>query len=67
MPLSPNGRIDSAMNEFANFVYKDQISKNSILIGSYQYQYDANSPEYLQNFPLQIENNEAIQVVEFRI
>ena len=46
-------------------VYKDQNSKNSILIGNYQY--DANSPEYLQYIPLQIENNEAIQDVEFRI
>jgi SUN domain-containing protein 1/2 len=63
--LAPNGRIDSAINEFSIFVYKDQNSKNSILIGNYQY--DANSPEYLQYFPLQIENNEAIQVIEFRI
>ena len=63
--LDPNGRIDSAINDFSVYGYKDQKSKNSILLGNYQY--DANSPEYLQYFPLQIENNVAIQVVEFRI
>ncbi len=63
--LVPNGKIDSAIHDFSVYGYRDEASKNSSLLGNYKY--EANSPEYLQYFPVQVELDETFQVIEFII
>lgn len=63
--LSPNGKIDSAMRDFSVYGYENEYSKEAVLMGTYHY--EANSPEYLQYFPVQIELNNVFQIIEFKI
>ena len=63
--LTPNGKMDSAMHDFSVYGFENQASKTSVILGNYQY--DINSPEYLQYFPVQIEVKDALQIIEFRI
>ncbi|KAG5678012.1 hypothetical protein PVAND_007721 [Polypedilum vanderplanki] len=64
---APNGNIDSAPNNFTVWGLTEEFDKNPVLLGTYYYSNEENSPS-LQYFPVQNKQiDRPYQIVELRI